>query len=399
MRFLFWFLLLAIAAVVAALAAKLNAGYALLAAPPYRLELSLNLLLVIIVGGFLALYLAIRLIVRMVQLPDEVRRLRRQQKRERARSKQDAALVALLEGRYGKAQQHATEALAIPQSSGLNAIVAARAALEVRDFGVAEAFLDRPDAQVSSLAVPRLMLLAEIALEQGQPQEALRLLQALRKEAGMHTAALRLELRALQAARRWSDIPPLLDQLVKRKVFDAAQAEHVRVTAQSEHLALLAHDAAGLRDYWNRLPESTKTQGKVARSAARSFLQLGGEREAAEIIAKSLEREWDAALVELYGECRLADTTRQLEQAERWLTTHNQDAVLLRVLGTLCQRQQLWGKAQTYLEASLALDNSWRAHLALGEMLGRLGKSDEANAHFVAALRLATEELSHLEPK
>ena len=95
----------------------------------------------------------------------------------------------------------------------------------------------------------------------------------------------------------------------------------------------------------------------------------------------------------MYGECRVADSTRQLEQAEHWLPLHNQDAVLLRVLGTLCQRQQLWGKAQTYLEASLALDDGWRAHLALGEMLGRLGRDAEANAHFVAALRLATDEL------
>jgi len=75
------------------------------------------------------------------------------------------------------------------------------------------------------------------------------------------------------------------------------------------------------------------------------------------------------------------------------LTTHNQDAVLLRVLGMLCQRAQLWGKAQTYLEASLALDDGWRAHLALGEMLGRQGRDTEANAHFVAALKLATDEL------
>ena len=129
--------------------------------------------------------------------------------------------------------------------------------------------------------------------------------------------------------------------------------------------------------------------------AARSFVQLGGDREAIEILANSLEREWDPELVELYGECRVTDATRQLEQAERWLTRHNQDAVLLRVLGTLCQRQQLWGKAQTYLEASLALDNAWRAQLALGEMLGRLGRSDEANVHLVAALKLATEELRH----
>jgi HemY protein len=396
MRFLFWFLLLAIAAVVVALAVKLNAGYALLVAPPYRIELSLNLLLILLVGGFFAMYLVIRIVTRTIQVPRTVRIWRRRQKLERARAKQDGAVVALLEGRYGKARQQAEEALAIPGSSGLNAIVAARAALDVRDFDGAEALLKRPDAQASSLAVSRLMLSAESSLEQGEPQDSLRVLNKLRKEAGLHTAALRLELRALQAARRWTDIPPLLDQLVRRKVFDAAQAEHVRITAQSEQLKFLAHDAAGLRDYWSRLADATKTHPKIARAAAQSFMQLGGEREAADILAQSLDREWDSDLVELYGECRLGDATRQLEQAERWLPSHNQDAVLLRVLGTLCQRQQLWGKAQTYLEASLGVDNTWRAHLALGEMLGRLGRDGEANAHFVAALKLATDTLRRM---
>ena len=393
MRFLFWFLLLAVAAVVAALAAKLNNGYALLVAPPYRIELSLNLLLILIVAGFASLYVALRMIMRTVRLPVQVREWRRRQKEGRSRIKLDAATVALLEGRYGKAQQQADEALAFPRASGLAALVGARAAVDVRQYARAEEFLARPEAQSTSLAVPRLTLSAEIALEQGQPQEALRILGALKREAGMHTAALRLELRAAQAAQRFGDIPPLVEQLVKRGVFDAAQGEQVKTAAQREQLRSLASDAAGLRDAWSGLPDATRTQPKIARAAAQSFLQLGGDREAAEIIARSLERDWDSDLVDLYGECRLGDPTRQLEQAERWLTAHSRDAALLRVLGTLCERQQLWGKAQTYLEASLALDNHWRTHLVLGEMLGRLGRGDEANAHFVAALRLATEEL------
>jgi HemY protein len=393
MRFLFWFLLLAVAAVVAALAAKLSNGYALLVAPPYRIELSLPFFLILVVGGFIALYLTLRMIARMVQLPAQVREWRRRQKQERARARQDAAIVALLEGRFGKAQQDAQEALALPYSSGLPALIAARAAIDMRQFDAAEGFLARAEVQATSLAVPRLTLATEIALEQGQPQEALRLLELLKQEAGMHTAALRLELRALQAARRFADIPPLVEQLVKRKVFDKAQGEQVRNAAQREQLRALSHDANGLRDTWSRLPDAARTQPTIARAAARSFLQLGGDREAAEIVTNSLEREWDSDLVELYGECRPADATRQLEQAERWLPAHTQDAALLRVLGTLCQRQQLWGKAQTYLEASLAVDNSWRAHLALGELLGRLGKGEEADTHFVAALKLATDEL------
>ena len=393
MRVLFWFLLLAVAAVVAALAAKLNNGYALLVSPPYRIELSLNLLLFIVVAGFLSLYLLLRMLVHTARLPTQVREWRRRQREARSRARQDSATVALLEGRYVKAQQQANEALAFPGAAGLAALIGARAAIDVRQYAAAEEMLARPQAQARSLAVSRMTLAAESALEQGQPQEALRILSELKREAGLHTAALRLELRATQATRRFAEIPPLVDQLVKRGVFDAAQAAEVKIAAQREQLRALSTDAGGLRETWSRLPEATRTEARIARAAARSFLQLGGDREAAEIVARSLDREWDSDLVEIYGECRLGDATRQLEQAESWLVAHNQDATLLQVLGTLCERAQLWGKAQTYFEASLALENRWRTHLMLGEMLGRLGRGEEANAHFVAALRLATDEL------
>ena len=237
------------------------------------------------------------------------------------------------------------------------------------------------------------MLEAEIALERGQPAEALARLAELRREAGLHTAAQRLELRALTAAGRPGEIPALVDQLVKRKVYDPEQGDLLRGSAHAEALASLTHDAAGLRTYWARVPENDRLQPKVARAAAASFLQLGGDREAAEILAKSLDKNWDSSLTLLYAECRPADSTRQLEIAEWWLVRHNQDASLLYTLGRLCERQQLWGKAQTYLEASLALDNHWRAHVALGEMLAKLDRRTEADAHFAAALRLALAEL------
>ena len=59
----------------------------------------------------------------------------------------------------------------------------------------------------------------------------------------------------------------------------------------------------------------------------------------------------------------------------------------------LCQRQQLWGKAQTYLEAALSLDANARTHVALGELLARLGRDGEANAHFSAALKLSLGDM------
>lgn len=393
MRILFWFLLLAGAAVGVALATRLTAGYALFVAPPYRVELSLNLFLLLVVAGLVGTYALVRVIVRAMQLPDEVRAFRRRQQQERARSRHDAAVVSLLEGRFGRARQLAEEALAIPQSSGLSALVAARAAIETRDFDAAEKLLARPDAEVPSLAVPRLMLMAEMKLQTGQPGEALAQLQALRKEAGAHTAALRLELKALQAAGRYADIPAKIDQLVKRKVFGAEEGDLIRAVAHAEVLRQCGSDSARLRSYWARLSDADQRMPRIAVAGARAFLALSADREAADAVARSLERNWEPDLALLYAQCRPADATRQLEQAEIWLKEHGQDAKLLHALGVLCERQQLWGKAQTYLEASLALDNVWRTQVVLGELLARLGRNDEATPHLAAALKLALAEL------
>src|SRR5688572_5867086 len=388
MRALLLFLLLGAVAVALALFAKVNDdGYVLIVSPPYRLEISLNAFVLLAVAGFAIVYAVLRFGSRLSRLPREVREHRKAQHVERARNKQDAAVIGLLEGRYGRARQCAEEALAIPHSSGLAALIGARAALETRDFAGAAALLGRPDAQAGSLRVPRLMLEAELALEQGRSAEALARLAELKRDTGAHTAALRLELRTLRQAGRHEDVPALLDQLAKRKVYDAEQADLLRSAAHAEALQALSADAAGLRAYWNKLTEGDRAMSKIALAGARSFAALGHDREAAEILAKSLERHWDPALALQYAECRVPDGTRQLERAEHWLQQQSGDAQLLRALGRLCERQQLWGKAQTYYEASLALDDGWHAHVALGEMLARLGRDQEANAHLAAALK------------
>ena len=398
MRALVAFLLLAATAVLAALLFKLNEGYALFVAPPYRVELTLNTFLILLVLLFLLVHAVLRLASRLARLPRLVREHRRRQQAERARVRFEAAVVSLIEGRGGKARQYAGEALEIPQSSPVAALVGARAALDMRDYEAALALLARPDAQATSLAVPRLMLQAEIALERGQPSDALARLAELRREAGLHTAALRLELRALTAAGRQGEIPALVDQLVKRKVYEPDQGQALRARAHANAIGALSHDAAGLRAYWARLTDAERVQPVVAEAAARAFLHQNADREAAEIIVRALERTWEPRLLQWYAECRTPDPTRQLEAAERWLVEHSQDATLLYALGRLCERQELWGKAQTYLEASLALDNHWRTHVALGELFASLGRTDEANAHLAAALRLAITALDTPPP-
>jgi len=129
-RALLAFLLLAAAAVTVALIVRINAGYALFVAPPYRVELSLNTFVLLTVAAFLAVYAFVRIVARLSRLPRDVRDHRRKRQLGRARAKEEAAIVALIEGRHGKARQFAEESLAIPGSSPIGSLIVARAALE-----------------------------------------------------------------------------------------------------------------------------------------------------------------------------------------------------------------------------------------------------------------------------
>ena len=47
--------------------------------------------------------------------------------------------------------------------------------------------------------------------------------------------------------------------------------------------------------------------------------------------------------------------------------------------------QELWGKAQGYLEASLSEEPGRSAHVALAQLFDRIGKPEDANRHYRAS--------------
>ena len=65
------------------------------------------------------------------------------------------------------------------------------------------------------------------------------------------------------------------------------------------------------------------------------------------------------------------------------------DPALLLALGKLCMRQGLWGKAQSYIEASLALEPTHDGHMTLAALMEQIGKPQEAVAHFRKSAQLA----------
>lgn len=393
MRWLFWILGLFALAVALALALRLNAGYALFVWPPYRIELSLNLLALMLVAGFVAGYIVLRFVLGAVRLPSQVRAYRGRRSRDRARSSLLEAISAFFEGRYGRAEKAAVRALEVGESPGLGAVVAARAAHEMRRYDARDTYLGRAQQLAPDEVAMRVVTAADMLLDQRRFEDALAALKALPDR---HTTALRLELKAQQQAANWGETLPLIDQLERRKVFDAVQAAQLRRHAQAENLKRKGLDQGALEECWQKIPAAQQRDSKVAAAAATCWLALGAAARATQIIEQALETEWDSALAALYAECNGGDTIGQIERAENWLKTNPRDGVLLLTLGRLCARQELWGKAQNYLEASIAVEPTYTAHLAAAQLHDQLGNAEAARRHYRQSLDLAVGQLKQI---
>jgi len=383
-----WFLAVVGLAVALVLAIKTNVGYVVLVYPPYRVDLSLNFVIIALIVGFSALYGLVRVAVHTWRLPAYVRHFRRERRREKARRATLEAEMAFAEGRYPKAERLAVQALDTGESPLLNALLAARAAHEQRNFKARDDYLARAERLSPNDATARLMTQVELLLDAREVQQALPLLRQLKEVAPKHIGVLRLDLKAQQQAKNWDQVLATLAQLEKREAIEPLQAEQMRINAHIENLKRKAHTAGALQEYWDRMPPGDRTGAKIATMAARLFLGMGGTRQAREIIEQSLDKQWDSALVELYGQCGDKDVVKQIERAERWLPAHSKDPALLLALGRLCARQELWGKAQSYIEASLAVESTREAHLALAQLLEKMNKADEACKHYRQSLAM-----------
>ena len=389
MKTLIWLVGIVALAVALTLAARHNTGYLLLVLPPYRVEFSLNFLIVLLVAGFAAGYALVRLVSATLILPRRVREYRVARRKEKAQATLVEALNEYFAGRYSRAEQAAAAALDLGEHPGLSAVLAARAAHELRAYERRDAFLARA-AAASGDEVVRIVTAADLLLDERRYQEALNLLRQLPRR---HTAALRLELKAQQQARNWEQVVELAEALRKRNVFDATHAEQVRRHALAENLKRKALDTRALEEAWDKVPSSDRRDRRVATAAAQCFIALGGCDQAHRIIEEALETAWDSDLVGLYADCEGGDVVRRIERAESWLKRHPSDAVLLLTLGRLCADRGLWGKAQSYLEASLAIEPTHSAHLALARLHEQLGNADTAGRHFRESLELALAQL------
>lgn len=374
-------------AVGIAVVVRFNEGYLLLVLPPYRVEISLTLALFLSAISFLLFYGVVRGIALALALPVRVGAFRRRRQSEKAAASLRDGWRLLFEGRYSQAMRKADEAYAAGESPGLAALLAARAAQHLREIEKEKTWLARVDADDPRLTPARLMLEAEMYLDARCFSEAVATLERLQATSGRHIAALRLELRAHEACGNWPEVLRLTRLLEKRKAFPPEMAEQIKLWAYRE-LVRQRTDLAQLLRVLNALPAAERS-ARLAYVFAEALLAEGAHDEAQGLIESQLAVEWDTPLVRLYGQVRASDPTACIARAEAWLLDHPDDAELLLSLGRFCLTQRLWGKAQSYLEASLALNDRREVRLDLARLFEQTERSPAALPHYRAAAEQA----------
>ncbi|PVV23511.1 MAG: heme biosynthesis protein HemY [gamma proteobacterium symbiont of Ctena orbiculata] len=381
-------------AVAITLLVKQDNGYILIGYGNWTLEGSLALFCLAILLLFLLAYVAIRTLSRLWQMPERVAEWRRKRRNLKARQALTRGLVELAEGRWKVAERHLTRNVSQSETPLLNYLAAARAAQLQGEHTRRDDYLHLAHESMPSADVAVGLTQAELQLAHQQYEQALATLMHVRSLSPKHTYVLTLLKKLYENLGEWKKLEEMLPELKRRKVINDDDYQTLESRVYHERLKQESKTLDDLVRYWQEIPRVIRQQQEMLIDYCKYMMALDAGSRVEPLITTSLQREWNPELASLYGYIELANPSHQLEVAEAWLQKRQEDPGLLLTLARLSLQNKLWGKARSYLEASIGISPSAESYQQLGLLLERLGDDDAALRCFRAGLAL-----EHAEPQ
>lgn len=381
MRRVIWSLLIVSAAVGLAMLMRFNHGNVAVLWPPYRVDFSVNLAVLVLVIAFVALHLLLVALSNALNLPGRVREYRERRRRETALAGLRDSLLALFEGRFGRAERLAQSALGDRSLAGAASLVAARAAHRMRETARRDRWLESAREEAGA-ANAQLMTAAELAVEDHRPADAIAAIETLQAGGPRHIHALRVAVRAYEQSGDWPALLQALRQVEKRDALHPAAIRGLKIRAWRALFDARRDDAAAVQALYASLPAADREIDEIAEAAAQAFAAAGQAEQAARIVEQALELRMVVSLVALYGMLDAVPARDRLRRAEGWRQRYGDDPALLVTLGRLCAGEQLWGKAEEFLLLAERAAPAREVHLLLAQLYEALGRNDEAGDRY-----------------
>lgn len=375
MRAIVWFVLLFAVAVVAATTLGTNDGLVSFYWGAWRMDMSMNLFFISLVGSCFALVTVIQAVNALVGLPRRAREWRVSRRDRSAQSALREALAQYFGGRYSRAQKSAQRALAIQADTPelaqdddftvLGHLLTAGSLHRLqdrarRDEQLQQAFeISRRSPAARPAEEGARLLAAEWALDDRDAPRALELLAELPPGVARRTHALRLKLQAARLSNQPAEALKTARLLAKHQGFSKGAALGLLHALAFEALDS-ARDADQVRRAWQQLDASDRRDPVVAARAATRMAALGGAEE-----ARSWLRPFWEQLAALTPEDRAALALALVPALEglgaEWLPrleaavqSFPREPALAYAVGAALAERQLWGKARRLLEQAAA---------------------------------------------
>lgn len=422
MRAALWLLGLFGIAVASALFAGNNDATVTLYWQPYRVDLSLNFVLIVLALTFALVYAAMRSAALLFALPVQAKRWRALQKERAINAELFNAQSHFLAGRYIRSRKSALSALSLdksrehshlnrrgmaadlvgnePQLRALAHVMAAQSAHALQDSVARDDHLKQAlenQNQRTSLDTREgtQLLAASWALDDRDASSALKWLAQLPSGAARRTLALRLKLKAAQLDNASVEALETTRLLAKHHAFSKDVAPSLIKSLVLKRLDD-ARDAAQLQAIWRGLDAADKSQPDIAIHAAYKLSKLHGS---AAQVTDWLLPAWQALTsasngLDAVDAVRCAELIETLESAlaakdMTWLANvekaqlaNPRDARLQYLAGIACKSHELWGKAQQQLSQAAPMLKDVplqrRAWCALAELAEQRGESNIA---------------------
>lgn len=380
--------------VFAALQLRQEAGYVLINTGHWVVETSLLGFIAAVVFAVLAVFYGLKLIRAGVSLPGRWKSHHERRKADAAQLSFERGLLRLFEGHWKRAEVELIRRASDHHAQHLNYLAAARAAQRVGAPERRDAYLQRVREIAPKLDFALLLTQAELQRERGEFALLRDTARSLREKDANHAYAMELLAESHAELGEWAGLRTLLAEPASRKALTLARWRELSMQAAIAQLraAISGARLSELKAVWEGTPTEIRALAEVAREYASGLAQLNADADARAFIEQQLAKRWDETLVRLYGPLYTEDPVAQLATLEHWLQEHGEQAALLETAGQVCLKNQLWGKAKSYLEAVIAVAPTAGAYLELARLCEQTQQPLEAQGFYKAGLEHAANE-------
>ena len=370
-------LLLIAVAIAAAYFIHIDPGYVLVEWLGQRYELTLGLFLAGVAVAFIGFYILLRILMGLLNAPKSMKKRGAAGRERKAHQALGAGLVKYNEGEFEKAESTLLNNLSSNTTcDAATYITAAKSANHRKQYELSADYLRKavecsPESEVAAGIAE-----AEMLLQRNEYRDAVKSLSALRNTAPNNSRVIWLLVQAYQGTHNWESMADLLKTARKKQ---AAPREELLAKEKAAAVGSLNDAPDGnVRDIFDSQPNHIQEMSAVVHSYATRLNSMDKADEAAKIVAKSLNKQWDEDLASLYGNIESGDIPGQLDQAEKWSKDNGESVSLLLSLGKLSYRRKLWAKAKEYIVKSIGLKPTQQAFFTLGKILESMDDGDGA---------------------